>query len=88
MTNGARLMLSTPPATMTSPSPQVTACAAIDDRVEAAAAIALQHRAGDLDRQSGEQPGMARDAAAVLARLVGAADDDILDLLRVEAGFA
>src|SRR5204862_3275451 len=55
-----------------------------DDRVEPAAAIALQDRAGDLDRQSCQQPGMACDAAAVLARLVGAADNDILDLFRLE----
>src|SRR5205807_887822 len=55
-----------------------------DDRVEPAAAIALQYRAGNLDRQSGEEPGMPRNAAAVLSRLIGAADDDILDLFRVE----
>ncbi len=55
-----------------------------DDGVQAAAAIALQDRACDLDRQPGEEPGMAPDAAAVLARLVGAADDHVLDLFRGE----
>ena len=55
-----------------------------DDRVEPAAAIALQYRAGDLDRQSGQEPGMPRDAAAVFAGLVGAAVDDVLDPFRVE----
>ena len=51
------------------------------DRIEAAAAIALQHRAWHLDRQPGDQRGMARDAAAVLAALIAAADHDILDLV-------
>ena len=55
------------------------------DRVQAGAAIALQHRARDLDRQSGDQRSVARHAAAVLAGLIGAADDDILDLLGREA---
>src|SRR5271155_3815849 len=49
-----------------------------DDGVEPAAAIALQDRARHLDRQTGEKPGMTPDAAAVLAGLVGAADDDVL----------
>ena len=55
-----------------------------DDHIKPAPAIALQYRAGDLDRQPCEQPGMPRDAAAILAGLIGAADDDILDLFRVE----
>src|SRR6516162_182707 len=55
-----------------------------DDRIEAAAAVALQNRAGDLDRQARQQPGVPPDAAAVFARLIGAANDDILDLFRVE----
>ena len=54
ITNGARLMLSTPPATNTSPSPQVIACAAIAIALSPRAAIALQHRARDLDRQPGD----------------------------------
>src|SRR4029077_8356271 len=54
------------------------------DRVEPAAAIALQYRTGDRDRQSGQEPGVPCDAATVSARLVGAADDDILDFFRVE----
>src|SRR5579871_657966 len=57
------------------------------DRVQAATAIALQHRAGDFDRQPGEEPGMARHAATVFAGLIGAADDDILDPGRVERAF-
>src|SRR3989442_1266361 len=51
------------------------------DRVEPRAAVALQHRARNLDRQPGDERGVARDAAAVLAALVGAADDDVLDLV-------
>src|SRR6185312_8920224 len=51
------------------------------DRVEPAAAIALQHRARDLDRQPRDERRVPRDATAVLAALVAAADDDILDLL-------
>src|SRR5262249_3832937 len=55
-----------------------------DDGVEPAAAIALQHRTRDLYRQAGQEPGMPPHAAAVLARLIGATDDDVLDLFRVE----
>src|ERR1700734_1171318 len=73
MTKGARLMLWTPPPTNPSPSPQVLCWAA--------PAIALQPRAWHLDRQPGDQRGMARDAAAVLAALIAAADHDILDLV-------
>jgi hypothetical protein len=57
----------------------------IGHRVQAARAVALEHRAADLDRQAGEQAGMARDAARVFAALVGAADHDVLELLGLEA---
>src|SRR5205807_2601134 len=49
------------------------------DRVEPGAAIALQHGPRDLDRQTGDERGVARDTAAILAGLVGAADHDIFD---------
>ena len=51
---------------------------------QAARAIALQNGARNLDRQSGRQSRVARNAARVFATLVGAADDDVLDLLGFE----
>ena len=84
MTNGARLMLSTPPATNTSPSPQVTACAAIAIALRPLPQLRCKTEPGISIGSPATSAGMARDAAAVLARLIGAADDDILDLVRAK----
>ncbi len=52
------------------------------DRVEPRAAQAVDRRAGDVVRQPREQGGHARDVAVVLAGLVGAAEDHVVDHLR------
>ncbi len=84
-TNGARVMLSTPPATHTSASPQVMAWLARGQRVEARAAQPVVHGAWGLDRQPRQQQRVARHVAAVLAGLGGAADRHVVDHLRCEA---
>ena len=66
----------------TSPSPAPIAWAAEFDRLQPGAAQPVDGLAGDLDREPGEQRGHARDVAVVLARLVGAAEDDVLDRAR------
>ena len=50
------------------------------------AALAVDGRRGGLDRQPGLQPGVARDVERLLAELLHAAGDDVLDLGRVDAG--
>ena len=60
----------------------------VHQRAQSARAIALEHRARRLDRQSRREPRVTRHAAAVLAALVGAADDDVLDLLRLEGAIS
>ena len=86
MTYGARVMLSTPPATNTSPSPAMIACAAllIACRPDPHSRLTVWPR--DVDRQAGEQPCHARHVAVVLAGLVGAAEDHVLDQVRLHAG--
>ena len=88
MTNGARLMLSTPPAMIRSASPPRIARAAI-----ATASRPEPHRRfrvtpPELSGKPGEQPGHAREVAIVLAGLVGAAEDDVVELGPVDAGIA
>jgi hypothetical protein len=56
------------------------------DRVEARAAQAIDRRAGNACRQSGEQARHTRDVAIVLARLIGAAGEHVVDRMRIEAG--
>ena len=56
------------------------------DRLEARAAQPVDGQPADLDREAGQQHGHPRDVAVVLAGLVGAAEDDVLDEGRVEAG--
>ena len=55
------------------------------DGLEAGAAQAVDGLPGDLDRQPGQEAGHARDVAVVLARLIGAAEDDVFDSRRVDA---
>ena len=58
------------------------------DRIEAGAAEPVQRHAARRLRQPGEQPRHARDVAIVLARLVGAAVDHILDRPPIDAWIA
>ena len=88
MTKGARVMLSTPPAIISSASPDLIARAAVADRVEARSAQPVDRRAGHLDRQARRAARHARDVAVVLARLVGAAVDHVVDRRPVDAGVA
>ena len=56
------------------------------DRLEPGAAQAVDRQPADLDREAGEEQGHPRDVAVVLAGLVRAAEDDVLDERRVHAG--
>jgi hypothetical protein len=79
ITKGARDMLSTPPAIISSVSPDLIERAASADGIHARTAQAVDRGAGHFDRQAGEQAGHARDVAVVFAGLVGAAVDDVFD---------
>ena len=74
MTNGARLMLSTPPATTRSASPARTARAAIATASAPEPQSRLTVLPGHRLRQPGEQQRHPRDVAVVLAGLVRAAE--------------
>ena len=54
------------------------------DRLEPTAAQAVDGEPGDLHRQPGQQEGHASDVAVVLAGLVGATHDHVLDQRRVD----
>ena len=56
------------------------------DRLEPRPAQPVDGQATDLDREVGEQERHPRDVAVVLAGLVRAAEDDVLDEGRVDAG--
>ena len=87
MTNGARLMLS-------AAGDDQVGLAAADragrhrDRVETRAAQAVERHAARAVGKPGEQSGHAREVAIVLARLVGAAEDHVVELGPVDAGIA
>jgi len=85
MTNGARLMLSTPPASTRSASPERTARDAI-----AIASRLDPHNRFTVDpgghRQVGQQRGHPGDVAVVLAGLVGAAQDHVVQGVPVDRG--
>ena len=55
------------------------------DGLQPGAAQPVDGLAGDLDRQPGQQRGHARHVAVVLARLVGAAEDHVLDARGIDA---
>ena len=85
-TNGARLIDSTPPARMMSASPASIArdpwiTASTDDPQRR-----LTRDAGHARREAREQRAEARDVAVVFARLVGVAEDHVVDPGRVDAG--
>ncbi len=56
------------------------------DRLEARPAQPVDGQPADLDREIGQEERHPRDVAVVLAGLVGAAEDDVLDECRVDAG--
>ena len=56
------------------------------DRLQPRAAQPVDGLPADLDREAGEEQRHARHVAVVLAGLVGAAQDDVLDERRVDAG--
>jgi hypothetical protein len=56
------------------------------DGLEAGAAQAIDRLAADLDREARQQRRHSGDIAVVLAGLVRAAEDDVLDEHRIEAG--
>ena len=55
------------------------------DRLQPAAAQPVDGQPADLDRQAGQEDGHPRDIAVVLAGLIGAAEDDVLDARGVDA---
>ena len=88
ITKGARDMLSTPPATTSSASPAADLPGRDGDRIHARAAQAVDRRSGHGDRQPRQQGRHAGDVAVVLAGLVGAAQDHLVDRGEVEGGVA
>ena len=88
ITNGARVMLSTPPAIISSASPAAMARAQMATASMPDPHSRLTVAAGHVGRQPGQQHRHARDVAVVLARLVGAAEDDVVDRSPVDAGIA
>src|SRR5262245_34919812 len=56
------------------------------DRLLRRTALAVDGRGGRLDRQAGLEPGVAADVEHLLAVLLDAAGDDVLDLGRVDPG--
>ncbi len=58
----------------------------VGEGLHARAAQPVDRHAGHRDRQAGEQEAHARDVAVVLAGLVGAAGDDVVDALGRDAG--
>ncbi len=78
-TNGARLMLSTPPATIRSASPEATARAAMVIASPPDAQSRLTVTPGTVDGKPGEQGRHPSHVAVVLTRAVGVAEDDVVD---------
>ena len=56
------------------------------DRLQSGATQPIDGQPAHLDREARQQHGHPRDVAIVLAGLVGAAEDDVLDERRIEAG--
>ena len=69
----------------TSPSPTGDRVRRGVDRLQPAPAQPVDGQPADLDREPGEQQRHPRDVAVVLAGLVGAAEDHVLDQRRVDA---
>ena len=86
VTSGARVIDSTPPATKRSPSPAITAWQAPTTAESPDAQSRLTVTPATESGRPGEQRGEAGDVPVVLARLVRAAEPDVLDLGRGDAG--
>ena len=86
VTSGARLIDSTPPATNRSPSPAAIAWQAPTTAERPDAQSRFTRHARNRVGQPGQQRRHPGDVAVVLARLVRAAEVDVLDLRRVDAG--
>ena len=86
ITCGAWLMLSMPPVSTTSASPSRIICAAVDRRLDARAAEAIDRQRRHLDRQAGLEPDVPRAIDRVGAGLQDVAEDDVIDVLRLDAG--
>src|SRR6516164_2184099 len=83
MTNGARVIDSTPPAMANSISPADGASSRAD-RIKARGAKPIDGLAGNRLRQARKQERHPRDVAVVLAGLVGAAEIDFVERRPVE----
>ncbi len=79
ITKGARVMLSTPPAMISSASPALMERAAMPTASRLEPHRRLMVLAGTCGRQAGQQRGHAAHVAVVFARLVGAAIEHIVD---------
>ena len=84
-TSGARLIDSTPPATKRSPSPAATAWQAATTAESPEAHSRLTVTPATESGSPARRARHPRDVAVVLARLVGAAEVDVLDLACVDA---
>ena len=83
---GTRVIDSTPAQTNTSPASMLDRARRHVDRLHRRAAEAVDRRGGDALRQAGEKADQAGDVQPLLALGEGAADDQVLDRLRVDAG--
>ena len=88
MTNGARVMLSTPPAIDELGFASANRARGEIDGIEPRTAQTVDRRAGHAVRQAGQQRRHARDVAIVLAGLVGAAEEDVIDRGPIDARVA
>ena len=88
MTKGARLMLSTPPAIIRSQSPARIARAAMPTASMPEPQSRLTVVPGTSTGRPGQQHRHAADVAVVLAGLVGAAEDQVVDLRPVHVRVA
>ena len=81
-------MDSVPPARMTSALAEHDALGGLRDGLQAGGAEAVDGHGRGFDGQAGAQRGDARDVHALLGFGHGAAEDDVVDFLGVEAGHA
>ena len=79
-------MCSTPPPMATSWTPEAIIARGEVDGLLGGAALAVDGGGGGLDREPGLEPGVAGDVDALLAELLHAAGDDVLDLGGVDPG--
>ncbi len=78
-------MCSTPPPMATSWTPGSDQRRGEVDGLLGGAALAIDRGRGRLDRQAGLEPGVAADVDRLLAELLHAAGDDVLDLRGIDS---